>query len=96
VDRKSADRYVAAAVAAGLARGGGLGLLSDELIGQVAQVVRPVRPSGHGQTWDQLQACQEQIAGHVKAGLSVVKVGVLLERQGIGCPTRTLHRFCVE
>ena len=55
-----------------------------------------MRPGGHGRPWDQLEACQEQVAGQVKAGLSVVKIGVLLERQGIAVPYRTLHRFCVE
>ena len=44
VDRKTARRYVDAAVAAGLARDGGAGQLSDELVGQVAEAVRPVRP----------------------------------------------------
>ena len=96
VDRKTARRYVAAAVEAGLSRDGGLGQLTDELVGQVAQVVRPVRPGGHGQAWEQLGACQEQIAGQVQAGLSVVKIGVLLERRGMVVPYRTLHRFCVE
>ena len=96
VDRKTARRYVSAAVEAGLARDGGLGQLTDELVGQVAQVVRPVRPGGHGQAWDQLGACQEQIEGWVKQGLPVVKVGVLLERRGVVVPYRTLHRFCVE
>jgi transposase len=96
VDRKTARRYVAAAVGAGLARDGGLGQLSDELVGQVAEVVRPVRPGGHGLAWDQLEACRAQIEGQVKAGLSVVKIGVLLERQGIVVPYRTLHRFCAE
>ena len=96
VDRKTARRYVAAAVEAGLARDGGAGQLTDELVGQVAQVVRPVRPGGHGQAWEQLGACQEQIAGQVQAGLSVVKIGVLLERQGVVVPYRTQHRFCVE
>jgi transposase len=96
VDRKTARRYVAAAVEAGLARDGGLGQLTDELVGQVAQVVRPVRPGGHGQGWEQLEARREQIEAQVKAGLSVVKIGVLLERQGIVVPYRTLHRFCVE
>jgi hypothetical protein len=47
-------------------------------VGQVAEAVRPVRPGGHGRTWDQLEACREEIAGQVKAGLSVVKIGVLL------------------
>ena len=48
---------------AGLARDGGAGQLTDELVGQVAQVVRPVRPGGHGQAWEQLEACQAQIQG---------------------------------
>ena len=96
VDRKTARRYVAAAEQAGLARDGGPGQLTDELVGQVAEVVRPVRPGGHGQGWEQLEACQEQVEGWVKAGLSVVKIGVLLERRGIVVPYRTLHRFCVE
>ncbi len=96
VDRKTARRYVQAAAEAGLARDGGPGQLTDELVGQVAEAVRPVRPGGHGRAWDQLEACQEQVAGQVKAGLSVVKIGVLLERQGVAVPYRTLHRFCVE
>jgi transposase len=96
VDRKTARRYVTAAVEAGLARDGGLAQLSDELVGQVAQVVRPVRPGGHGMAWGQLEARREQIEKLVKQGLSVVKIGVLLERQGIVVPYRTLHRFCVE
>jgi transposase len=96
VDRKTARRYVAAATEAGLARDGGTGQLTDELVGQVAEAVRPVRPGGHGRPWDQLEACQEKVAGQVKAGLSVVKIGVLLERQGVVVPYRTLHRFCVE
>ena len=29
-------------------------------------------------------------------GLTVVKIGVLLERQGVAVPYRTLHRFCAE
>src|SRR6516164_4914632 len=95
VDRKTARRYVAAAVEAGLARDGGTGQLSDELVGQVAQVVRPVRPGGHGQAWDLLEARRAEVEAQVKAGLSVVKIGVLLERQGIVVPYRTLHRFCV-
>src|SRR5215472_5631593 len=46
VDRKTARRYVDAAVGAGLARDGGAGQLTDELVGQVAEAVRPVRPGG--------------------------------------------------
>src|SRR5215472_9360538 len=89
VDRKTARRYVEAAVKAGLARGGGPGQLTDELVGQVAQVVRPVRPGGHGLGWAHLEACRAEIEGQVKAGLSVVKIGVLLER-------RDFYQLCVE
>jgi transposase len=96
VDRKTARRYVDAAVAAGLARDGGAGQLSDELVGQVAEAVRPVRPAGHGQAWDRLEACREEIQAWVKQGLTVVKIGVLLERRGVAVPYRTLHRFCAE
>src|SRR6516225_3583117 len=96
VDRKTARRYVEAAVAAGLARDGGTGQLTDELVGQVAEAVRPARPGGHGQPWDRLEACHPQIQAWVKQGLTVVKIGVLLERQGIAVPYRTLHRFCGE
>ena len=60
------------------------------------QAVRPARPGGHGRAWEQLEACHEQIEAQVKAGLSVVKIGVLLERRGVVVPYRTLHRFCVE
>jgi transposase len=87
---------VAAAVAAGLARDGGAGQLTDGLVGQVAEVVRPVRPGGHGLGWERLEACRAEIEAWVKEGLTVVKIGVLLERRGIVVPYRTLHRFCAE
>src|SRR5213594_2537498 len=29
-------------------------------------------------------------------GLTVVKIGVLLQRRGVTVPYRTLHRFCVQ
>ena len=93
VDRKTSRRYVRAAVAAGLSRGGGEEQLTDELIGQVVSVVRPVRPDGHGQGWAELEARQEEIAAWVKAGVPVVKIGILLARQGVMVAERTLHRF---
>ncbi len=40
VDRKTARRYVQAAVDAGLARDGGPGQLTDELVGQAASRAR--------------------------------------------------------
>ena len=96
VDRKTGKRYVTAAVAAGLSREGGEEQLTDELIGQVVSVVRPVRPDGHGQGWAELEARREQIAGWVEGGVPVVKIGILLGRQGVVVAERTLHRFAAE
>ena len=96
VDRKTSRRYVTAAVAAGLSREGGEEQLTDELIGQVVSVVRPVRPDGHGAGWAELEARQEEITAWVKAGVPVVKIGILLARRGVVVAERTLHRFAAE
>jgi len=96
VDRKTARRYVAAAEAAGVVREGGLGQLSDEVIGQVVEAVRPVRASGHGPAWEALEAERERISEWVGKDLSVVKIADLLARRGVLVPYRTLHRFCTQ
>jgi hypothetical protein len=61
VDRKTARRYVEAAVALGLARDGGEGQLSDEFLGAVVAAVRPARQSGHGAAWEALGPYEQQI-----------------------------------
>ena len=96
VDRKTSRRYVTAAVAAGLSREGGEEQLTDELIGQVVSVVRPVRPDGHGAGWAELEARREEIAAWVAGEVPVVKIGILLGRQGVVVAERTLHRFAAE
>lgn len=97
VDRKTARRYVDAAVGAGLSREDGPEALTDELIGAVVAAVRPVRSDGHGASWEALSAREEQIRAWVgKDGLSIVKVEELLARSGCVVPYRTLHRFAVE
>ena len=96
VDRKTARRYVQAAEAAGVAREGGLAQVTDAVIGEVVAAVRPDRPAGHGSAWQQLEEQREQITLWVEQGLTVVKIGVLLERRGVVVPYRTLHRFCVQ
>jgi transposase len=100
VDRKTARRYVTAAQAAGLSRDAGVGAVSDELIEAVVEAVRPVRPNGHGSSWELLLEHEEQIRAWVKGGegrdpLSIVKIEELLARQGVPVPYRTLHRFAV-
>src|SRR5258706_3327134 len=96
VDRKTARRYVHAAEEAGVVRDGGLGQVTDEVIGRVVAAVRPARPAGHGSAWALLLAERKQITTWVGKDLTVVKIGILLQRQGVVVPYRTLHRFCVE
>ena len=96
VDRKTPRRYVAAAVAAGLDRDCGVEQLDDELIGTVVAAVRPDRPQGYGAAWEALCANHDRISTWVKDGLTVVKIGDLLARQGVVVPQRTLHRYCAE
>jgi Integrase core domain len=96
VNVKTAARYIAAAREAGLVRDGDESQLSDELLGQVVAAVRPARPAGHGASWEMLAGREEQITGWVKDGLTLVKVGELLERSGTAVPYRTLARFAAE
>jgi transposase len=93
VNVKTAARYIRAAQEAGLARYGGEGQLTDELLGQVVAAVRPARPAGHGSSWETLTARKDEIAGWVKEDLTLVKIGEKLERSGTAVPYRTLARF---
>jgi hypothetical protein len=97
VDRKTVKRYVTAAVEAGLVRDGDEGQLTDGLIGQVCELVRPHRPDGHGAGWETLRSHHDQLnTWLVEEGLTVVKVHLLLTRRGVEVPQRTLHRYALE
>jgi transposase len=96
VDRKTARRYVDAAVEAGLDRDGGVEQLTDELIGAVVEAVRTDRPCGYGAAWEALCASHDRIVKWVSQGLSVVKISDLLAREGVVVPQRTLHRYCQQ
>jgi hypothetical protein len=61
VDRKTVRRYVEAALACGVVVDAGQEQLTDELIGQVCELVRPHRPDGHGQAWATLRANHGQL-----------------------------------
>ena len=52
--------------------------LTDELVGQVVERVRPHRPDGHGAAWRTLLGEEERIKAWVDEGLTVVKIGILL------------------
>lgn len=96
VDRKTARRYITAAVELGVDRCGGEKQLTDELIGQMVERVRPHRPDGHGEAWRLLLGEQERIKAWVDEDLTVVKIGILLTRRGVVVPHRTLARFAVQ
>jgi transposase len=96
VDRKTARRYIAGAIEAGVDRSGGEDQLSDEVIGAICEAVRPTRPDGHGESWRRLLSEQERITAWVKQDLTIVKIHDLLGRQGVKVPYRTLVRFAIE
>jgi hypothetical protein len=96
VDVKTAARYIRAAVDAGLDRAGGEAQLTDELLGLVVGAVRPARPAGHGASWEALEGRKADVAGWVGQGLTLVKIGELLERSGTAVPYRTLARFAAD
>ena len=97
VNVKTAQRYIAAGQAAGLARDGDESQLTDELIGVVVAAVRPARPAGHGSSWEALAGRKEDIAGWVKTkDMTLVKIHELLARSGTAVPYRTLARFAAE
>jgi len=96
MDRKTVRRYVEAAAAAGVVRGGGVEQLSDAVVGVVRGAVRPARPGGHGVAWESLVPHEELIGGWVQHHLTVTKMLDLLRRRGVVVPYRTLHRFAVE
>lgn len=95
VDRKTARRYVQAAESVGLSRAAGVDALTDELIGAVVELVRPVRPNGRGAAWALLQARRQDITEWVGKDLTMVKILEMLARSGTSVPYRTLHRFAV-
>src|ERR1700684_3554400 len=90
IDRKTARRYIAAAIELGVDRSGGEEQLSDELIGQVLEQVRPHRLDGHGEAWRRLLVEEDHIKAWVKEDLTVVKIGILLSRRGVVVPHRPL------
>ena len=96
VDRKTARRYIEAAVAAGVVRDGGEKQLTDELIGAVVAVVRPARSRGHGPAWEALLGHEQQVRDWIKGELQLTNIHGKLTRQGVVVPYRTLHRFAVE
>src|SRR6266436_2594208 len=91
VDVKTAQRYIAAARAAGLARDGDESQLTDELLGVVVAAVRPARPAGHGASWEALVPVKADITAWVKqdrtlARFAAAECGFSSSRQKVTVP----------
>jgi hypothetical protein len=94
VDRKTARRHVQAAEQAGLSRDAGLDAVTDDVLGRVAGLARPGRPSGHGVWWDRLEARRGRLEAWVAGKdpdvpgappgrpLTAAKITELLAREG--------------
>ena len=96
MDRKTVRRYVEAAVRAGMTQAGGEAQITDGLVGEVINVVRPARPGSHGRAWEHLAAHRGFIEPRIKDGLTLTKIASLLYRHtGVVVPYRTFHRYCV-
>jgi transposase len=97
MDRKTVRRYVGAANSAGLDQNGGEEQLTDELLGQVAAMVRPTRTDGHGPARRSLDEHADEIRRMLDdEGLTVKKAHSLLSRRGLSVSLRTFERFCAE
>ncbi|MEO6495739.1 MAG: IS21 family transposase [Ilumatobacteraceae bacterium] len=93
VDRKTVRRYVDAAIEAGVTVDGGVGQLTDEVLGRVVEIVRPHRTDGHGEAWVTLADRRAKLEVWVTAGVAGVKICELLARDGVVVPERTVQRF---
>ena len=96
VDRKTARRYIAAAVELGVDRKGGEDQLTDELIGRVCERSARTAPTATARRGGAARPRSSSIKAWVNKGLTVAKIGILLDRSGIVVPPRTLARFAVE
>lgn len=95
LDPKTVRRYARAGEACGLAAGGGEASLTDELLAAVVATLGIGVAAGHehGDAW---RCCEQQrdfIAEHLRGGVRLSKVRRLMQRQGVGVPYSTLHRF---
>ena len=73
--------------------GAGEAQITDELIGQICERVRPHRPDGHCPAWAVIKANHDQLKTWlVDDKLTVKEAHELLERRGGVVPERTLHR----
>ena len=70
IDRKTVRRYIESAKELGLERSGDEGQITDVLIGQLVERVRPHRPDGHGESWRVLLGEEERIKEWLASALN--------------------------
>src|SRR6266849_3848177 len=89
IDRKTVRRYVAAAVARGLAPGAGQAPLDDDALAAVLVSLRAPPERARGEEH------RATVARLLAQGVRLSKARRLLARQGVEVPYATLHRFAV-
>jgi len=95
VDRKTVRRYVAAAVARGLAPGAGQPPPDDDALAAVLVSLRAPPERAHGDAWARCEEHRATVARLLDQGVRLSKARRLLARQGVEVPYATLHRFAV-
>src|SRR5712692_8071135 len=95
IDRKTVRRYVAAAVARGLAPGAGQAPLDDDALAAVLVSLRAPPERARGEAWARCEEHRATVARLLAQGVRLSKARRLLARQGVEVPYATLHRFAV-
>ncbi len=86
----SVKRYLDAARAAGVRQDGGEEQLNDEVLGTIAEALRPGRRGGRGPVWNLLVDQRSFVEKLLDDDLTLTKIHTLLTRQGVLVPYRTL------
>ncbi len=71
LDRNTVRRYLEAAGDVGLRRKQGVDALTDELLAQVLEALRPAAERPHGEAWARCEAQREFISKKVKQGVKL-------------------------
>jgi len=95
IDRKTVRRYVAAAVARGLAPGAGQAPLDDDALAAVLVSLRAPPERARGEAWARCEEQRATVGRLLAQGVRLSKARRLLARQGVEVPYATLHRFAV-
>lgn len=95
VDRKTAARYVQAAMECGVGRDTEL---TDEVVGRVVERVQARPEVDRSDGWKALEKRREQLTAWLRSEqpLRLVRVQELLARDGLSVPYTTLRRFAHE